>query len=52
MRKFLRSEDGIAVTEYGLLLALMALLLIGVLIVFGQDIAAWFKTKTSQITTV
>ena len=52
MKKFLRSEDGIAVTEYGLLIALVAIALIAVVTVFGGSISSWFQTKTGQITTV
>ena len=52
IRKFFRSEEGIAVTEYGLLVALIAIALIAVVTVFGTQISAWFARKTSQITTV
>ena len=52
IKKFLRSEDGIAVTEYGLLIALIAIALIAVVTVFGSNISGWFKKKTDQITTV
>jgi pilus assembly protein Flp/PilA len=52
MKKFLRAEEGIAVTEYGLLIALVAIALIAVVTVFGTNISAWFSGKTSQITTV
>lgn len=52
MKKFLRNEDGIAVTEYGLLIALVAIALIAVVTVFGSNISTWFGTKTGQITTV
>jgi pilus assembly protein Flp/PilA len=52
IRQFLRSEDGIAVTEYGLLVALVAIALIAVVTVFGSNISTWFANKTSQITTV
>ena len=51
MRKFLRSEEGIAVTEYGLLVALIAVLLIAVVMVFGSSISSWFAARTSTITT-
>jgi pilus assembly protein Flp/PilA len=51
IRNFIRSEDGIAVTEYGLLVALIAIALIAVVTVFGQNISSWFQTKTSAITT-
>jgi pilus assembly protein Flp/PilA len=52
LQKFVRSEEGIAVTEYGLLVALIAVLLIGVVTVFGRSIKSWFAARTSQITTV
>ena len=51
-RDFVRDDDGIAVTEYGLLVALIAVLLIGVVTVFGSSIKSWFAARTSQITTV
>jgi pilus assembly protein Flp/PilA len=51
-REFVRSDEGIAVTEYGLLVALVAVLLIGVVTLFGSSIRSWFAEKTSQITTV
>ena len=50
VRRFLRSEEGIAVTEYGLLIALVAVLLIGVVTIFGSQIASWFAAKTNNIT--
>ena len=51
-RKFLRADQAIAVTEYGLLVALVAILLIGVVSIFGSGITSWFAARTSQITTV
>ena len=52
IRKFFTSEEGIAVTEYGLLVALVAIALIAVVTVFGSQISSWFSAKTTQITTV
>jgi pilus assembly protein Flp/PilA len=52
IRQFLGDESGIAVTEYGLLIALVAILLIGVVTLFASQIASWFSAKTSQITSV
>ena len=52
LRRFLRDESAIAVTEYGLLVALIAVLLIGVVTVFGSSIKSWFADRTSTITTV
>ena len=50
--KFVKSEAGIAVTEYGLLIALVAVLLIGVVTIFGSSIKSWFAARTGSITTV
>ena len=52
LRNFIRSDEGIAVTEYGLLVALIAVLLIGVVTIFGSSIRSWFGARTSTITTV
>jgi len=52
IRKFLKQDDAIAVTEYGLLVALIAIALIAVVTVFGSNISPWFSRKTGQITTV
>ena len=49
-RKFVKSDEGIAVTEYGLLIALVAVLLIGVVTIFGSSISSWFSNKTNKIT--
>ena len=50
--KNLGSTEGIAITEYGMLIALVALALIAVLTIFGGGISSWFSAKTGQITTV
>ena len=50
IRRFAHDESAIAVTEYGLLIALVAVLLIGVVTIFGSSIASWFAAKTNLIT--
>ena len=50
IRRFLRDDEAIAVTEYGLLIALVAVLLIGVVTIFGSSISSWFANKTTSIT--
>ena len=50
--KRLGSTEGIAITEYGMLIALVALALIAVLTIFGGGISNWFAAKTGQVTTV
>ena len=52
LRRFVRSDEGIVVTEYGLLVALIAVLLIGVVTIFGSSIKSWFAARTAAITTV
>jgi pilus assembly protein Flp/PilA len=52
IRDFIRSESGIAVTEYALLVALVAMLLVAVVTVFGTKISSWFTKKTNSITTI
>lgn len=44
------NEEGIAITEYGLLIALIAILLIGVVSVFSSSIASWFSAKSNMVT--
>ena len=51
-RRLVRSESGIAVTEYGLLVALVAILMIGVITIFASSIRSWFGARTSTVTTV
>jgi Flp pilus assembly pilin Flp len=50
--KNLGATDGLAITEYGMLVALVALALIAVLTIFGGSVSTWFGAKTGQITTV
>ena len=52
IRNFVASDEGIAVTEYGLLVALVAILMIGVVSVFGSSIRSWFAARSSTVTTV
>ncbi|MBL0172259.1 MAG: Flp family type IVb pilin [Gemmatimonadaceae bacterium] len=52
VRQFLRSDDGIAVTEYALLIALVAVVLVAVVLAFGTKLSSWFTKKTNSITTV
>ena len=52
IRNFVVSDEGIAVTEYGLLVALIAILMIGVVSVFGSSIRSWFAARSSTVTTV
>jgi Flp pilus assembly pilin Flp len=50
LRRVWKEEQGIAITEYGLLIALLAILLIGVVSVFSSSIASWFSAKSDKVT--
>jgi Flp pilus assembly pilin Flp len=50
VRQFVQEEDGIAVTEYGLLIALVAVALVAVVQTFGTSIRAWFSGATNKVT--
>jgi Flp pilus assembly pilin Flp len=50
IRRFFADTRAIAVTEYGLLIALVAVLLIGVVTIFGSSISSWFAAKTNSVT--
>ena len=49
-RRFLKDEEGIAVSEYGLLVGLVAVGLVAVLTVFRDNLKTWFGSITSQLT--
>ena len=49
--KSLGSTEGIAITEYGMLIALVAVALIVVLTTFAPGVSSWLAGRTSQITT-
>jgi pilus assembly protein Flp/PilA len=49
VRRFVNNEDGLAVTEYGLLLALVVVAVIAVVKTFGQQLTSIFTTATSSL---
>lgn len=52
IRKFLKSDDAIAVTEYALLVALIAVVLVAAVLAFGTNLSSWFAKKTGSITSI
>jgi pilus assembly protein Flp/PilA len=50
VRRFIREDDGAAIAEYGLLLAIVAVGLIAILTAFRNDIATWWNDMKDQIT--
>jgi Flp pilus assembly pilin Flp len=52
LREFAISENALAITEYGMLIAFVALALIAIVSIFGGQISSWFARKTGNVTTV
>ena len=49
MRRFWADESGLSVTEYGLLLALVAIALVAVVRLAGSSLASFFTSNTQQV---
>ncbi len=47
-RRFLREEDGVAVTEYGMLFAIVAVGLLVVVRNFRNELRTWFESTTKS----
>jgi Flp pilus assembly pilin Flp len=50
-RRLLREDDGIAVTEYGMLVAIVAVGLLLVVKTFRTNLSDWFKATTDKFFT-
>ena len=50
VRRFVKDEDGIAVTEYGILLALLAAILIIAVNAVGTEFSAWWTNNVQDVT--
>ena len=49
VRRFIREDDGAAVAEYGLLLAIVAVGLIAILAVFRNELQTWFGNIQTRL---
>ena len=49
VKRFIQEEDGQGMTEYGLILALVAIVVIGALTLMGEEINAIFETITNAM---
>ena len=49
LKKFVREEDGASLAEYGLLLALIAVVCIGAIAVVGTQISTMFSSTSNSI---
>ncbi len=47
IRKLIREEDGQGIAEYGLLLALVAIIVVGALSLMGERVSVIFETVGS-----
>lgn len=52
VRRFFLRDDALAITEYAMLIAFIAIIVVAVLSVFGSQIGTWFSSRTGNITTV
>ena len=50
VQRFMKEEDGIAITEYGILLALLAVILIVAVNAFGSEFTTWWNTNVLGVT--
>ena len=50
LRAFVRDENGAAVAEYGLLLAIVAVGMITLLMTFRAQLTTWWTNLTNQLT--
>ena len=49
IKKFIREEDGASAVEYGLLVALIAVVIIGAVTALGTSISGTFKDASTAI---
>lgn len=49
LKRFIREEDGQGMAEYGLILALVALVVIGALTIMGDQIQAKFEDIAGEL---
>ncbi|MES2114218.1 MAG: Flp family type IVb pilin [Pseudomonadota bacterium] len=51
IKKFLREEDGVTAIEYGLIAALIAVVIIAAVTIVGTQLNITFKTIANKLTT-
>jgi Flp pilus assembly pilin Flp len=49
--RFFAGEEALAITEYAMLVAAIAILLVAVVGLFGSAITTWFSARTGMVTT-
>ena len=51
MKRFIQDEDGVTAIEYGLIAALIAVVIIGAVTLVGTNLSAVFQYVASNLTT-
>lgn len=51
MKRFIQDEDGVTAIEYGLIAALIAVVIIGAVTLVGTNLSAVFNYVASNLTT-
>jgi pilus assembly protein Flp/PilA len=49
IRRFAGEEDAVAITEYGILLALLAVILVAAVNLFGTNLTAWWNGNVATV---
>lgn len=49
VRRFFRDEEGAALAEYGILVAFIAVVSIGIIVIFGKQISDKFTAVSSSL---
>jgi Flp pilus assembly pilin Flp len=52
MRRFLADDTALAISEYGMLVAFIAIILIAIVGIYGSQLTSWFAAKSGQITSI
>ncbi len=51
-RRLVKGDEALAISEYALLVAFIAIVVVAVLTLFGGQVSGWLSNRTGTITTV
>ncbi|GMV11316.1 MAG: hypothetical protein AMXMBFR55_30500 [Gemmatimonadota bacterium] len=51
-RRFAANDEALAISEYAMLVAFIAIIVVAVLTIFGSQIGTWFSNRAGTITTL
>ncbi len=49
IKKFVREEDGAIISEYGLLLAFVGIVVVGLLLAYSSGFKGWWNNNTNNL---